>query len=247
MESVIKLFIFQETLQVCVCLFVCVWNTHLQLDVQLSCRTGQLTQIGQDVFTEVRYKTSGMDIFLPEEKQDQSVGGETHSEALLPVRTATLEGEPVGGSQGHSQISPQHLNHSWGTHRKEGQRLACALQQAIHSVGVGGVECLFQEGLLHHQLHQLLPATDRLQHPQAWHHPHQQHKLLPRHILQHLKTVATFSQLFPLLFYTKHFPHSSSATEHHLNPKFKILNLIFEKQMDDKCNYPISLSKKAAV
>lgn len=86
MESVIKLFIFQETLQVCVC------SSHLQLDVQLGCRTGQLTQIGQDVFTEVRYKTSGMDIFLPEEKQDQSVGGETHSEALLPVRTATLEG-----------------------------------------------------------------------------------------------------------------------------------------------------------
>lgn len=87
-------------------------SSHLQLDVKLGCRTGQLTQIGQDVFTEVRYKTSGMDIFLPEEKQDQSAGGETHSEALLPVRTATLEGELVCGSQGPEQISLQHLNHS---------------------------------------------------------------------------------------------------------------------------------------
>lgn len=100
MESVIKLFIFQETLQVCVC------SSHLQLDVQLSCRTGQLTQIGQGVFTEVRYKTSGMDIFLPEEKQDQSVGGELHSEALLLVRTATLEGEPVWLSGAITNIPP---------------------------------------------------------------------------------------------------------------------------------------------
>lgn len=87
-------------------------SSHLQLDVQLGCRTGQLTQIGQDVFTEVCYKTSGMDIFLPEEKQDQLVGSETHSEALLPVRTATLEGEPVCGSHEPSKISLKHLNHS---------------------------------------------------------------------------------------------------------------------------------------
>lgn len=70
---------------------VCV--SHLQLDVQLGCRTGQLTQIGQDVFTEVRYKTSGMDIFLPEEKQDQSV--------VKRILTLSYQSElpPLRGSQ----------------------------------------------------------------------------------------------------------------------------------------------------
>lgn len=73
------------------------------------------------------------------------------------------------------------------THREKGQGLACALQQAVNSVGVSWVESLFQESLLHHKLHQLLPPIHCLQHPQARHNTHQQHKLFSRHILQHLR------------------------------------------------------------
>ena len=72
------------------------------------------------------------------------------------------------------------------THGEQGQGLACALQQAVNSIRVGRVESLLEESLLHHQLHQLLPAVHRLQHPKAGHHTHQQHKLLSCHILQHL-------------------------------------------------------------
>lgn len=45
--------------------------THLQLDVQLSNRASERTQIGQDVFTEVGDKSSGMDIFLEERKREE--------------------------------------------------------------------------------------------------------------------------------------------------------------------------------
>lgn len=72
------------------------------------------------------------------------------------------------------------------THGEEGQRLAGALQEAVHEVGVGRVQHLLQEGLLHHQLHQLLPPVHRLQHPQVGHHAHQEDKLFPRHVLQNL-------------------------------------------------------------
>lgn len=42
---------------------------HLQLNVQLSHRTGQGAEVGQDVFTEVRYETCGMHIFLPDRRK----------------------------------------------------------------------------------------------------------------------------------------------------------------------------------
>lgn len=60
---------------------MCVFVTHLQLDVQLSNRAGERTQIGQDVFTEVGDKSSGMDIFLDGRKKGRkdrgpSLGGQ---------------------------------------------------------------------------------------------------------------------------------------------------------------------------
>lgn len=88
------------------------------------------------------------------------------------------------------------------THGEQGQGLARALQQAVNGVWVSWVEGLLQESLLHHQLHELLPPVHCLQHPQARHYTHQQHKLLPRHILQHLRrqqgreTISVCSGLF---------------------------------------------------
>lgn len=44
-------------------------SAHLQLDVELSDGAGERAQIGQDVFTEVGDKTSGMNIFLTYRKK----------------------------------------------------------------------------------------------------------------------------------------------------------------------------------
>lgn len=55
---------------VCVC-----FATHLQLDVQLSNRAGERTQIREDVFAEVGDKSSGMDIFLEGRKRGEKEGG----------------------------------------------------------------------------------------------------------------------------------------------------------------------------
>lgn len=109
---------------------VYVFVTYLQLDVQLSNGAGERTQIGEDVFAEVGDKSSGMDIFLGGRKKGRNEGGQS-----LGCQWKSGRGQLRSDSTCNQPATAR-------THREKWQRLAGALQQPVHSVGVGRVQRL---------------------------------------------------------------------------------------------------------